>query len=126
MGKFALDLNRFAKKAGVNAEKVVRKTVLDITYSLVDMSPVDTGRFKNNWQVATGSINRDTNSKTDSKMRAESSMLGFNIGETVYISNSLPYAQRLEDGHSSQAPSGMVKVTLVKYQSFIKNAVRTL
>lgn len=132
MSNFALDLRKFAKKAGDNAEKVVRAVALDVTYSVVDMSPVDTGRFKNNWNVNVSSIDRMTRDTTDasgaaSKARADSALISFTIGQNIYISNSLPYAQRLEDGYSKiQAPSGMVKVTLTKYQSFIKNAVRKL
>ena len=131
MSNFALDLRKFAKKAGDNAEKVVRAVALDVTYSVVDMSPVDTGRFKNNWNVNVSSIDRMTRDTTDasgaaSKARADSALLSFTIGQNIYISNSLPYAQRLEDGYSGQAPAGMVKVTLTKYQTFIKNAVRKL
>lgn len=126
MSTFALDLRRFAKKAGDNAEKVVKSVALDVTYSVIDMSPVDTGRFKNNWNLSASSIDRSTNNTGDSKGRATSAILSYNIGETIYISNSLPYAQRLEDGYSQQAPIGMVKVTLTKYQSFIKDAVRKL
>lgn len=126
MSNFALDLRKFAKKAGNNAESVVKKVALDLTYSVVEMSPVDTGRFKNNWNLAIASINRNTNSTDDSNVRANSSILSYKLGETIYISNSLPYAQRLEDGYSKQAPQGMVKVTLVQYQSFVKKAVKSL
>jgi hypothetical protein len=32
--------------------------------------------------------------------------------ENCYIQNNLPYAERLENGWSKQAPHGMVKITL--------------
>jgi hypothetical protein len=30
---------------------------------------------------------------------------------TIYFTNNLPYAQALENGHSNQAPGGMVGLT---------------
>ena len=131
MSNFALDLRKFAKKAGDNAEKVVRSVILDVDYSVIDMSPRDKGRFVNNWNVNLNSIDKSTTEAVDlsgdaSKARANAALLNFKIGDTAYISNSLPYAQRLEDGYSKKAASGMVKVTLAQYQTFIKNAVRKL
>ena len=131
MSNFALDLRKFAKKAGDNAEKVVRSVILDVDYSVIDMSPRDKGRFVNNWNVNINSIDKSTRedvdlSGDDSKARANAALVNFKIGDTAYISNSLPYAQRLEDGYSQKAASGMVKVTLAQYQTFIKNAVRKL
>ena len=34
------------------------------------------------------------------------------VGQTIWISNNVPYAQRLEHGWSLKAPSGMVEITL--------------
>ena len=128
---FKLDLERFAEKTGIKANTVIKKVAFDITNSVIDMSPVDTGRFKNNWNLSIGSINTSTTESTDlsgagAMRRASASLASFQVGDSIYISNSLPYAQRLEDGYSTQAPSGMVKLTVVKYQSFVKEAVRSL
>ncbi len=41
-----------------------------------------------------------------------------------YISNSLPYAQALEYGHSSQAPAGIVAVTAVELTSIAERVAR--
>jgi hypothetical protein len=36
----------------------------------------------------------------------------FRVGQsTIYFTNNLPYAQALENGHSNQAPGGMVGLT---------------
>ena len=40
------------------------------------------------------------------------------------ITNSLPYAIRVENGYSTQAPAGMVKVTVVQFQNFIAKAAK--
>ena len=46
-------------------------------------------------------------------------------GQTIFITNSLPYAYRLEyDGWSRQAPAGMVRVTVVEFAQRFERAVR--
>ena len=44
---------------------------------------------------------------------------GAKLGTTVYISNAVPYAGKLEDGYSPQAPAGVVASALTT----IKNAL---
>jgi hypothetical protein len=34
------------------------------------------------------------------------------LGQTIWVSNNVPYAQRLEHGWSQKAPQGMVEITL--------------
>lgn len=46
---FALDISKFAEKVDKKTDAVIRKIVLDCARSVVIMSPVDTGRFKGNW-----------------------------------------------------------------------------
>jgi len=35
----------------------------------------------------------------------------------IYLTNNLPYAQRLEEGYSQQAPAGMVALTIQEFQA---------
>jgi hypothetical protein len=42
----------------------------------------------------------------------------------ITISNSQPYASRVENGWSSQAPNGMLRRALMKFNKFLANAVR--
>ena len=46
------------------------------------------------------------------------------LGDTAYLVNNLPYAVPLEYGHSSQAPAGMVRVTIAEFQQIVEAAVR--
>lgn len=45
-------------------------------------------------------------------------------GETFTISNSVPYIRALEYGHSSQAPNGMVRITMAEWLDIVSKAVR--
>jgi hypothetical protein len=54
-------------------------------------------------------------------------LVGFEAGPPIYITNSVPYINRLEyEGWSKQAPAGMVRVTVAELQAFIENEVRKL
>ena len=127
MPAFSLALRQFADKAGRNAELVFRKVSIDVLSRLVLRSPVDTGRFRANWQIGIGSVGYilDSFDVSGRKTIAEGTarIEKINLGQSVWISNSLPYGPRLENGYSKQAPSGMVKVTVSEYQQLISRAV---
>lgn len=85
------------------------------------------GRFRANWVASFGAPARTT---TDSTNRGDSEQQAlqasqFEIGGTVYFCNSLPYALRLENGWSQQAPSGMVKLTLAQAEIKIRQAIHS-
>ncbi|WP_420912245.1 HK97 gp10 family phage protein [Pseudomonas lundensis] len=78
---------------------------------IVLRSPVDTGRFRNNNIVSIVSPVYASTVETDASgagtiSRGSAAMSGLEPYTTVFIQNNLPYAQRLEDGHSKQAPPG--------------------
>ena len=87
------------------------------------------GRFRGNWMFSIGSPDTSTVDQVDpggsrSMARIVNGALEFDAGETAYITNSLPYAIPLEYGHSTQAPSGMVRITLVNFQKIVEEAIR--
>lgn len=124
---FALAL----KKAGDKADLVVRKSAQDVAAQLISRSPVDTGRFRANWRCSIGGPDTSTSSSTD---RSGSSTLAaavgtinaYKTGDTIWLLNSLPYARRLEDGWSKQAPGGMVRLTILSWRRAVNNAAREL
>ena len=48
---------------------------------------------------------------------AENNVGNAQPGESIWISNNLPYITALEDGHSKQAPAGMVALSLAEVSS---------
>jgi hypothetical protein len=118
--RFRSQIKSVVKKAKDKNELFVKKLAVDIDARLVQKSPVDTGRFKANWVVGNGSINTST---TESLQAANNSNEISSIkvnGQTIFITNSLPYAQRLEYGWSKQAPLGVVRITAVEFQSIAR------
>lgn len=142
---FAVDLSKFAQKANGNIDAVVRKIVLDVGTRLVNRSPVGDpvlwktsapagyvgGRFRANWQygfnVAPSGV-RDTvdPSGNVSQDQISQGARSSPVAGMHYIVNNLPYAQALEDGHSSQAPHGMVMLTVLEFASMTDRAGREL
>ena len=53
---FAADLNKLCERAGEKAALVVRRAALELQSGMIERSPVDTGRFKGNWQCGIGTI----------------------------------------------------------------------
>lgn len=122
---FESDLQAFADKAKGKMDTVVRKVTIEVGNSLVMMSPVDTGRFRGNWQHGVDVPNPLTTLATDkigtpTMARLQSSAVG--AGTVQYITNSLPYAVRLENGWSKQAPQGMVRITAARFRNFLRVA----
>lgn len=121
---------RFAallERAGEKAELVVRKVALEMHTSLVMKSPVDTGRFRGNWVMqyaATPLVGTKTDKEGGATVAAAEAVLStFQLGQKIYMTNSLPYAIPLEYGSSSQAPGGMVRITLAEFNQYLKKAV---
>ncbi len=142
--QFMKSINLFIDKANADIETVVRKTSIQILARLVDMSPVGNpdiwkskysppgyagGRFKGNWQVtfdspADGEIENIDKAGNITKSQGNVVIEHFKIGmNAIYFTNNVPYAYRLEMGHSKQAPSGMVAVTAEEFSQFFNSAV---
>lgn len=101
------------------------RIALDALTGVILKSPVDTGRFRGAWTVSYNLISSVENPPSKSPQGAitnASAQLAAGAQlpyETVHIVNNVPYAGRLEDGSSQQAPNGVLAVTFneirVKY-----------
>lgn len=115
-----------------HADRLVRAFTLEATSRVVKKTPVDTGRARGNWNV--GRRKPDTRvdeNRTDKGggvtiQRAVAELPRLGHGDTVFVTNSLPYLPALEDGHSRKAPKGMVKVTVQELKTLWGQIVRTV
>lgn len=124
MSKFTLDIQAFVAKAKKNPETVMRSVSLKLFSAIIKASPVDTGRFRGNWQTtgvtpATGliaGVDPNGNKAVNSAATFITNAPGW---DTFTLTNNLPYAERLEYGWSKQAPVGMVRVNIARFQQLI-------
>ena len=129
---FEKALNVFAKGIGIGVETVIKKVSLQVFTGVVKKTPVDKGRARASWVIG---VERPTSSPPISKNKtfspseatAQASLELTKLSKvkpwsTVFVSNSVPYIERLEDGYSEQArdPDGMVAVTLAEVERDIK------
>lgn len=91
------------------------------------------GRFRGNWQVGFNSAPQNEVARTDpsgAETLADGGAIlaGFKASDTqsIYFVNNVPYAVRLEFGHSKQAPRGMVRITAQEFQKLFNEAARGL
>ena len=125
---FKRDFSLLLQKAGAKAEMVVRKTALELQSEMVSRSPVDTGRFRGNWQCGIDQKNTNTSDAPNSDVlgRTLQALKAWKPGQTIWLLNSLPYSYRLEHGHSKQAPTGVVRLTVQNYATALAEAVRSI
>lgn len=128
-GGFAESLAAFAESTKAVIDEVFRSVVIEIGTSVVVLSPVDTGRFKGNWQLTIDqpslqSLDRydKAGHETIAELVAQANQL--EAGQVAYIVNNLVYGIPLEYGHSDQAPAGMVQITLARFQQIVEEAIR--
>ena len=112
--KFTSDLT---EKAG---ELATKKVAMDVLAAVVMETPVDTGRARGNWQASVSSPASSPTNKKDKDGETTVHSETFKIdgmsvpqGQTIWITNNVPYIERLEAGHSTtKAPDGIVAPAL--------------
>ncbi|WP_165667914.1 HK97 gp10 family phage protein [Metapseudomonas otitidis] len=128
-GSFTQQLQRFAGQTLDDMDEVFRRVMIEIGTTVIRLSPVDTGRFRGNWQFtvdqpAAASLNTFDQQGHDTIARLVADVQHLSFGQTAYLVNNLLYAIPLEYGHSGQAPAGMVRITLAGFQHLVDEAVR--
>jgi hypothetical protein len=116
---------KWVDKTEKKMDLAVRKISLEMFQRVILRSPVDTGRFRGNWQTAIGSVpsgtlDLDDKSGTATVAKSTAVTMGVKAGDTITLVNNLPYAQRLENGWSGQAPNGMVSLTAQEFQQVVR------
>jgi hypothetical protein len=142
---FSVDIANFVNKTKANANTAVKKVVMDISKAVVMRTPVGDAKYwKNpapagytggharaNWSHSEGSLVKREFEGTDKSGATSQDRIAASIGDKPaggvhFISNSVPYIQALEDGHSHQAPNGMVGLTAREFRQFVDNATKGL
>lgn len=125
---FETDLARLAEKIDLNLATVTQLVALKIHDGCVERTPVDTGRARAGWTLSVGEPSEYTpptpnvpsgtkpgnGTPTDPQFaQAPAADVSAIDGTTpVFIMNNVEYIQFLEEGHSQQAPNGMVRLTM--------------
>ena len=126
MTTFALNLAKQIEAANDKVESIVKVTMIELFNRVIQKSPVDTGRFRANWNCSIGSPDLSTSQAIDPSgsgaiSKANSTVVSYTLnGQSVFLTNNLPYADRLENGWSKQAPNGMVRLSVMEIQNSVR------
>lgn len=139
---FGDDLRAFQTNTNAKLNLFVKNLVSEVALSLIVKSPVgdpelwaskppkgyEGGQFRANWNYSLAAINPATTNAIDpdggpTLDKIVGSIPEDAIGSVHFVTNSLPYAIRLENGHSTQAPFGMVTLTIIEFSQMIDRAI---
>lgn len=106
----------FADVVEQDLSKRIRVIAMAMLNEIVLRSPVDTGRFRGNNIVTVGAPVYTATESLDPSggltiTRGLAAMTGLEPYTQVFIQNNLPYAAKLEDGYSKQAPEGIYETS---------------
>lgn len=141
--KFQREFKLAVAKTIKASEKAIQMTASQLFMSIVVDTPIGDvstwkyapkttykpGQLRGNWQTSIGSpaagkINRvQLGNSGPATKEAISQSKKYKLKSTIYLVNNSDYGVRVEDGWSKQAPSGMVKVNVLRFNSLLsKNA----
>jgi hypothetical protein len=114
--EWALEIDaQWAEQMG-GLKRAVVFVAVEGLYKVQGRSPVKTGQFRDNWLHSVGGPDVTVQEGPGSALAAKSSRALAAYPDTtfpsIWLQNNLPYAEPLEDGYSSQAPGGVLGVTV--------------
>ena len=141
MATWTIPCREIADRINKRVENVVREIAFELFSNIVIRTPVDTGRLRANWNVSFGSPDHTVSDSTEPP-DLRSIIYSMPAGGIVWMSNSLPYAATVEygmypnppkkgtgktiNGYSTQAPSGMVRVSVRELETAVRRAANKI
>lgn len=141
MPTFEQQMEKIIKDREEKALNIFRAIALQLFDRVIRRTPVDTGRARANWNAAIDNPDMSTTDATpdegsgatapaasrasnEANRKAQSKALVADLGDTLYLTNNLPYISALEYGYSNQAPRGMVRVTVSELKQVLRREVK--
>lgn len=103
-----------ANEIATRIDDLNKKNARRVLKMVYDLSPIKTGRYKSNHMVSIGAPTTVFDARRRDYNRWYLEALGqINSsprGAKIFIQNNLPYAPKIDEGSSTQAPTGVYKV----------------
>lgn len=120
-GSFSAQLSSWVDRSIQDMEELHQAIIIELFSSVIEDTPVLTGRLRGNWILSnnnpasgTVDITDPSGSKTTRKVVDFVSKLGQKNFD-IFLTNNLPYCYRIEyDGWSGKAPEGMVRKNFIR------------
>ena len=124
---WALKVDGLIARKVKNWTTFYKKVAFDVFAEVVRRTPVDNGTLRRNWICDVNRIPQETIDGTDpggdaATNEAAKVINEAKLDETINIVNNLDYAEKIEYGGSRiKAPQGMVRVTVARWNQFLKD-----
>lgn len=128
MGKAGNTIRKFSQEEVIDrTSKAIRKVALDLFAAFLRGTPVDKGRAREGWIPSIG-IPAHGEPGGTSAAGAVGIIQKFEAGKSssVWLANNVPYIGALEDGHSDQAPNGIVGPVIGEASQILQSALRSV
>lgn len=144
LSQFLRQFTAHQKIALEASQKTINATMLQMYKKIIDRTPVGNpmlwkypapadyipGTLKKSWQIDFNGQQRNTKGQFQNSNQTVSNYgLVFSLNttkkQTAIIYNPQPYAQRVETGWSSQAPAGMMRITIAEYTTILSKNAQT-
>lgn len=109
--QFGVEIDQFMGRSVADMAKLVRELTITAIDALVRLTPVDTGRARNGWQVGLGVRPTGTGFGGAGGAALALAAMG-DRPQNVWIVNPVIYTEFLDQGSSRQAPQGMLRPTV--------------
>lgn len=125
-GSFQAQLSAFGDKTMDRTTRLHRGVAVTLFNAVILDTPVDTGRLAANWRTSKNEPERTADErKSPGLAQAEVTANTADSAptDTLILTNSLPYAYRIEyEGWSKRkAPQGMVQRNIRRFKSILKD-----
>ena len=109
------DIGKFAKAIGADLGLATEKIAGDLHGKITKRTPVDSGRARASWDMGIGAPPEGVPPEGQETYQ-EPLFDGGQIDglSEVFIVSNLVYMEPLENGHSQQAPNGMVALSIAE------------
>lgn len=130
--RFQFDLMDFADKIDASIGIVTQKVAGDLFGELTKGTPVDTGRARAGWAISQGAPSAfvpplpPKGERVEFPPPAVPLLSGIDGSQVVYLTNNVEYIGALENGHSQQAPSGMVDIAVLTVEIELQRTLNEL
>ena len=123
---FSDQIRAFSAKTSQAHDKIVRDTTIALFTNVVTETPVDEGTAKGSWQTTVNTPAAGQTERLDPSGRAAIAEVEANTpagaGQITCLTSNLAYIERLENGWSMQAPVGMAKRNVERFQKMVNDS----
>lgn len=142
--KWTLPVREFAAAMQITLATVIKTIALDLNRRIVMRTPVDTGRARASWDLSVGTPSTRVEPERTGKAGGgvQQTFTALLLGgsaeivpaaaaaidgtQPVFIVSNIPYIEALENGHSQQAPVGMVEISIVEIESELESILSSV